>query len=106
MKTHYPEKQACDSRVSRKEFLTTLVRRASLAGALLAAPKIVDKFLIPPAYALTSTTHLNDTSSTADTNHFHDVKRAFILTPMLTLIRTTISVKAKDFQTRVYKQNK
>ncbi|MGH9548217.1 MAG: hypothetical protein ACRD3W_02535 [Terriglobales bacterium] len=66
------DRQACDARVSRKEFLTTLIKRATLAGALLAAPKVVDKFLVPPAYAATSTTHFHDTTGSADTNHFND----------------------------------
>lgn len=66
------EKNACDPRVTRKEFLTTLVKRATIAGALLAAPKVVDKFLVPPAYARTSTTHIRDTQVTADTSFFRD----------------------------------
>lgn len=67
------EKQACDSRVSRKEFLTTLVRRATLAGAILAAPKVVDKFLVPPALAVTSTSQFSDTGGVTDTNTHSDV---------------------------------
>jgi hypothetical protein len=67
-----PEKQACDARVSRKEFLTKLVKRASIAGALLAAPQVIDKFLVPPAYAITSTTHTFDTATSCDTNKFAD----------------------------------
>jgi hypothetical protein len=70
------EKRACDSRVSRKEFLTTLVRRAALAGALLAAPKVVDKFLVPPAYAVTSTSAFSDTGNINDTNARSDVTNA------------------------------
>jgi hypothetical protein len=66
------DKEACDGRVSRKEFLTTLVRRATIAGAILAAPQVIDKFLVPPAYAVTSTTHTRDTTVQSDTNHFHD----------------------------------
>jgi len=70
------EQKACDSRVSRKEFLTTLVRRATLAGAILAAPKVVDKFLVPPAYALTSTSAFHDTTQISDTNAHSDVTNA------------------------------
>lgn len=63
---------SCDSKLTRKEFLGSIIRRAALAGALVAAPKIIDTFLIPPAEARTSTIHLNDTSNQRDTNHFHD----------------------------------
>ena len=80
-KTHEKDQgrdaQSCDGRVSRKEFLTTVIRRASIAGALLAAPQVIDKFLIPPAYAVTSTTHTKDTSVSSDTNHFHDQTSVF-----------------------------
>jgi hypothetical protein len=65
--------KACDSRVSRKEFLTTLVRRATLAGAILAAPKVIDKFLVPPAMAVTSTSAFSDTGNVNDTNAHSDV---------------------------------
>ena len=51
---------ACDGNLSRKEFLTKLVQKAALAGSLVAAPKIVDKFLVPPALALNSTQHFHD----------------------------------------------
>jgi hypothetical protein len=29
-----------------------VVKRGAIAGALIAAPKIIDAFLVPPAYAL------------------------------------------------------
>lgn len=51
---------ACDGNLSRKEFLTKLVQKAALAGSLVAAPKIIDKFLVPPALALNSTQHFHD----------------------------------------------
>ncbi len=51
---------ACDGSLSRKEFLTKLVQKAALAGSLVAAPKIIDKFLVPPALAINSTQHFHD----------------------------------------------
>ncbi len=58
---------ACDNSLSRKEFLTKLVQKAALAGSLVAAPKIIDKFLVPPALAINSTQSVHDS-----TQHFHD----------------------------------
>jgi hypothetical protein len=66
-------KPACDATLSRKDFLTKLVQRAAVAGSLIAAPKIIDKFLVPPAQALNSTTTVHDTTGVHDqTQHFHD----------------------------------
>jgi len=59
---------ACDNSISRKEFLATLVKRAAVAGTLVAAPKILDHFLVPPAYARSSTNHRQDTGH-SDTAH-------------------------------------
>ena len=42
---------SCDSSYSRKQFLSQVVKRAGLVGVILATPKIVDKFLVPPACA-------------------------------------------------------
>lgn len=71
-------KPACDANLSRKEFLTKLVQRAAVAGSLIAAPQIVDKFLVPPAYALNSTTTVHDTNHVHDqTQHFHDSHAPF-----------------------------
>jgi len=70
MDSHKP---ACDATLSRKEFLTKLVQRAAVAGSLIAAPKMIDKFLVPPAQALNSTTTVHDTTGAHDqTQHFHD----------------------------------
>ncbi|MGH7192252.1 MAG: hypothetical protein ACREJM_01820 [Candidatus Saccharimonadales bacterium] len=51
-----PEKssQSCDSAISRKEFVALVLKRSAAAGALLAAPAIVDTFLAPPAMAARS----------------------------------------------------
>jgi len=55
------EKQSGEERSSvngmtRKDFLALVIKRASIAGMIVAAPKIVDKFLIPPVYAAASLT--------------------------------------------------
>jgi hypothetical protein len=42
---------SCDPSLNRKQFLALVIKRAGLAGAILAAPKVVDSFLVPPAYA-------------------------------------------------------
>jgi len=44
--------RSCEPSLSRQEFLTLVLKRGSLAGAILAAPKIVDAFLVPPAHAM------------------------------------------------------
>jgi hypothetical protein len=47
-----PESEpSCAPGLSRKEFLTTVVKKASLVGALAAAPMMVDAFLAPSASA-------------------------------------------------------
>ncbi len=72
------DKPACDATLSRKDFLTKLVQRAAVAGSLIAAPKIIDKFLVPPAQALNSTTTVHDTHGAHDqTQHFHDTHQPF-----------------------------
>jgi hypothetical protein len=49
------EVASCEPGLSRKGFIELVLKRALGAGVVLAAPKIVDKFLIPPAYATIST---------------------------------------------------
>ncbi|HEY9772473.1 MAG TPA: hypothetical protein V6C81_01555 [Planktothrix sp.] len=46
--------KSCDPTITRKEFIDTVVKRAALAGGLVAGYKVIDKFLVPPAYAQTS----------------------------------------------------
>ncbi len=46
---------ASDKSISRKEFVRLVLKRGAIAGAIIAAPKIIDKFLVPPVYAGTST---------------------------------------------------
>lgn len=42
--------------MSRQEFLASVIKNAAIAGTVVAAPKVVDKFLVPPAYAAGSLT--------------------------------------------------
>ena len=42
---------SCAPGMSRKEFLTDVVKKASLVGALTTAPLMVDAFLAPSAHA-------------------------------------------------------
>lgn len=42
---------SCEQSLTRAEFITRVVKGAALTGGLLAAPKILDKFLVPPAFA-------------------------------------------------------
>jgi hypothetical protein len=46
---------ACDSKLSRQEFIAAVLKKAVLAGTIVAAPRVLDKFLIPPVYASGST---------------------------------------------------
>lgn len=46
---------SCEPSLSRAEFIARVVKGAALTGGVLAAPKILDKFLVPPAYAGAST---------------------------------------------------
>jgi len=46
---------ASDKTLSRKEFVRLVLKRGAIAGTLLAAPKILDKFLVPPVSATAST---------------------------------------------------
>jgi hypothetical protein len=41
--------------ISRKEFISRVVKGAAITGGVLLAPKVLDKFLIRAAYATTST---------------------------------------------------
>jgi hypothetical protein len=50
------ESRSCEPGLSRKEFMAMVLRRAVVAGAVLSAPKVVDKFLMPPAKAMMVTT--------------------------------------------------
>lgn len=47
------ERQSSDPGISRKDFIRRVLKRGALAGALLAAPRIVDRFVVPPAKAAT-----------------------------------------------------
>lgn len=45
------ETSSCDKSMDRAAFIQKVLKGAALTGGALAAPKILDKFLIPPAYA-------------------------------------------------------
>ena len=51
----HEEERASDPSLSRSEFVKKVVQAAAVTGGVLGAPKILDKFLVPPAYAATST---------------------------------------------------
>jgi hypothetical protein len=42
---------SCEPGMSRRQFVALVLKRAAVAGAILAAPKVVDKFLVAPAEA-------------------------------------------------------
>jgi len=46
---------SCDPAITRKDFLSKVIKGAALTGGLLVAPKVLDKFLIQPVYASAST---------------------------------------------------
>lgn len=43
-----------DSSLTRKEFIKKVVKGTALTGGVIAAPQVLDKFLVPKAYAATS----------------------------------------------------
>ncbi|MBS1955867.1 MAG: hypothetical protein JST89_16910 [Cyanobacteria bacterium SZAS-4] len=47
--------KSCEQSLTRAEFITRIVKGAALTGGVLAAPRILDKFLVPPAFAGAST---------------------------------------------------
>jgi hypothetical protein len=56
--------KACDPSFTRAQFVKRVVKGAALTGGLVAAPKILDKFLVPAAYAGTSTCGPDGTATT------------------------------------------
>jgi hypothetical protein len=48
------EPASSDPTLTRQEFIAKVVKGAALAGGLATAPMILDKFLVPKAYASTS----------------------------------------------------
>lgn len=62
--------RASDLSLSRKQFLRLVIERAGPVGALMVAPVVIDKFLVPPVKASTMYTinPMEDTTSmTTDT---------------------------------------
>ena len=49
------ELSSCEPSITRQEFIEQIVKRAALIGTIMAAPKLIDRFLVPPAYAAMST---------------------------------------------------
>lgn len=47
---------SADPSLTRQQFLRRVIKGAALTGGVLASPKILDKFLVPSAYAASSTT--------------------------------------------------
>ncbi len=43
-----------DQSLTRQEFLAKVIKGAALTGGLLAAPQVLDKFLVPKVYASSS----------------------------------------------------
>jgi hypothetical protein len=54
MTEKYDSQKSCSREITRKEFIDTVVKRAALAGGLAVGYKVVDRFLVPPAYAAAS----------------------------------------------------
>ncbi len=54
MNNELDKERACDPTLSRSQFIKMLVERATVAGALIAAPVIVDSFIAPQAVAAAS----------------------------------------------------
>jgi len=42
---------SCQKTLARKEFFALVIRKAAAAGALAGAPALVDKYLVPSAFA-------------------------------------------------------
>jgi len=42
---------SCDPNLTRKEFVALVLKRGAIAGAILAAPRVLDKFLVAPGLA-------------------------------------------------------
>jgi hypothetical protein len=49
------EKVSCDAKLTREEFLRRASKAALTGTMVLAGAKVLDKFLVPPAYAKGST---------------------------------------------------
>jgi hypothetical protein len=51
-----------DPTLTRKQFIEKVVKGAAITGGAMIAPRIIDKFLVPPAYAGTSSCTLGDSA--------------------------------------------
>jgi len=55
------ESDSCASSLTRKEFIQKIVKGAALTGAVIAAPKVLDKFILPAVAAGLSSCNNTDT---------------------------------------------
>lgn len=58
---------AKSEQTTRREFIEKVVKRAAIVGGLLAAPQVLDKFLVPKAWAYGSSC-ASQATAVADTN--------------------------------------
>lgn len=65
------EQVSCDNQMSRKEFVTKILKAAAITGGVLASPKIIDSFIAPASAAGLSSCNASDTVNNgahSDTN--------------------------------------
>ncbi len=55
------ENTSCAPSLSRKQFIQKVVKGAALTGAVIAAPKVLDKFILPAVAAGLSSCNSTDT---------------------------------------------
>ncbi len=62
------EGTSCDPALTRKEFIQKVLKGAALTGGIIAAPKVLDKFILPAlASGLSHCTPAGTSSSQRDT---------------------------------------
>lgn len=49
------EEASCEPSVTRKQFITKIVQRGVQSGGILLGAVLLDRFIVPPVYAATST---------------------------------------------------
>jgi hypothetical protein len=59
---------SCEKTISRKEFLDKLVKGAALTGGLVAAPKILDKFVVQSVAAASGNCTIGTPAGNTDTS--------------------------------------
>jgi hypothetical protein len=71
------EDTSCAPSLNRKQFIQKIVKGAALTGAVMAAPKVLDKFILPAVAAGLSSCNANDTQNPLtdiDTNGGTDIQ--------------------------------